>query len=201
MFLLQIITGVDPDPDLQCSSYLSRGPRLVLWTAIHCNRFMHVLVHLKEMTRGRCYNYVSRGWKAKSPPCVWAQTVHFHSQIMVYLHSWLYRHVTASSGWLLENTRHSGPELLYASTNCITQKCYSKKACLQASYTCKQCVNLIILPTNIGEAMQLKILSNSLRPCNTKSLRNVKANQASEEENFDCQRRWEKISITALRMF
>lgn len=35
------------------SSYLRCGPRLVLWTAIHCNGFMHVLVHLKEMMRER----------------------------------------------------------------------------------------------------------------------------------------------------
>lgn len=37
------------EPNFQHSSYLSRGPGLILWTAIHCNCFVHILVHLKEM--------------------------------------------------------------------------------------------------------------------------------------------------------
>lgn len=81
------------DRDLRGSSYLSRCPRLVLRTAIHCNCLVHVLIHLKQTKKDRCYNYVSHGCKVKSPLCIWARAVHFHSQITVFLHSWLYRHI------------------------------------------------------------------------------------------------------------
>lgn len=33
------------------SSYLGRGPRLVLWAAIHCDRFVHVLVDLRKKNK------------------------------------------------------------------------------------------------------------------------------------------------------
>ncbi len=58
------------DPDLRGSSYLSRCPCLVLRTAIHCNCLVHVLIHLKQMKKDRCYNYVSHGCKVKSHLCI-----------------------------------------------------------------------------------------------------------------------------------
>lgn len=67
-----------------CWSYLRRGPRLILRTAIHCNCFVHVLVHLKTWGETAVTTMLHTAENSR----VSAQTVHFHIQIVVFLRSW-----------------------------------------------------------------------------------------------------------------
>lgn len=138
----------DWDRPTSCS-YLSCGPRLVLWTAVHCNCLMHVLVHLKQMKRDSCYNSEAHRWDVKSLRCF--ELKQFISIVKQWCNS-THRHThTALTGRPMENTQRSGPELLQAST-CTTQNNYSKNVSLHLSHTCSQSNhNLLIL---VGETMQ-----------------------------------------------
>lgn len=50
-------------------NYLCRGPRLVLRATVHRDCFMHVLVHLEETKRNRCYNSVFTWLEAEISYC------------------------------------------------------------------------------------------------------------------------------------
>lgn len=87
------------------SPYLSCGPRLVLRTAVHCNRLVHVLVHLKQTNRDSCYDSEAHGWEVKSPRCF-----DFKQFSSVHTRSYCINRQN------VENTQRSGPLLLRAST-------------------------------------------------------------------------------------